>query len=74
MKKRKDAMQWWKELSSLSKTRLCDLNTETLFGVRRWETLTGREIEILYDDEFRNDVEIIVKNKGTQRSPFGIGS
>ena len=77
MSKRKEAMQWWNELSSLSKTRLCDTNTETLFSVRRWETLTGKEIEMLYDDECRSDAEIIehaFKNKGTQRSPFGIGS
>lgn len=77
MTKIKEAMQWWNGLSSLRKTQICDTNTELVGSVRRWETLTGREIEMLYDDECRSDAEIIeeaFKNRGTQRSPFGIGS
>jgi len=77
MSKRKEAMQWWNGLSSLLKTQICDTNTELVGSVRRWETLTGREIEMLYDDECLSDAEIIeeaFKNRGTQRSPFGIGS
>lgn len=42
-------MKWWNELSSLQKTQICDTNTEVLYGIRRWETLTGREIEMLYN-------------------------
>ena len=42
-----DAMKWWNNLSSLTKTQICDTNTEVLGVVRRWETLTGSEIERL---------------------------
>jgi hypothetical protein len=51
MNKRKESMQWWNELSSLRKTQICDTNTKLVGSVRRWETLTGREIEILYNNE-----------------------
>lgn len=44
------ALKWWRQLSSAAKTRLCDLNTETL-GIRRWESLTGREIEAIFEAE-----------------------
>lgn len=81
MNKRQEAMKWWNNLSSGYKTQICDTNTELVGSVRRWETLTGREIEMLFDDKRRSDAEIIEmafsnenKNSGTQRSPFGIGS
>lgn len=45
---REAAMQWWNNLSSPQKTQLCDTNTEL---VGRWETLTGREIEIIWRKE-----------------------
>lgn len=45
---REIAMAWWNELSGLTKTRLCDINTELVGKVRRYETLTGREIENIY--------------------------
>lgn len=50
MDTREKAMQWWRTLGSASKTRLVDTNTELLIkGIeRRWESLTGREIERLY--------------------------
>ena len=41
-------MYWWSTLSSAGKTRQCDINTELVGSVRRWETLTGREIEMLH--------------------------
>jgi len=41
------AIKWWQNLSSLEKTRICDTNTELVGHVRRYETLTGREIELL---------------------------
>jgi hypothetical protein len=49
MTKRKEAMQWWNGLSSLRKTQICDTSTELVGSVRRWETLTGKEIEMLYE-------------------------
>lgn len=55
--KRKEAMQWWNGLSSLRKTQICDTHTELIGSVRRWETLTGREIETLYEDGFLSDSE-----------------
>jgi hypothetical protein len=45
------AMDWWNNLSSLSKTQICDTNTNLIGSVRRWETLTGREIESLWNTE-----------------------
>lgn len=45
---RQYAMVWWNELSSLRKTQICDTNPEIVGMVRRWETLTGREIEQLW--------------------------
>lgn len=49
---RVSAMTWWNGLSSLRKTQICDTNTDLVGSVRRWETLTGREIEILYKREY----------------------
>jgi len=51
MTKREKAMEWWKGLSSAQKTNLCDTNTELVGKHRRWETLTGREIEMLMKTE-----------------------
>lgn len=49
---RKFAMTWWNRLSSKTKTRLCDRHKEHLAGnPRRWETLTGSEIETIYKHE-----------------------
>ena len=45
------AMDWWNGLASLRKTQICDTNTEIVGKVRRWETLTGREIEMLWNIE-----------------------
>jgi hypothetical protein len=44
------AMSWWNNLASLQKTQKCDTNTELLGSIRRWETLTGREIEKIFED------------------------
>jgi len=44
----KKIILWWSNLSSLSKTQLCDTNTEFIGIGRRWETLTFEEIETLY--------------------------
>lgn len=53
--KRQEAMYWWNHLSSESKTILCRWYTELLHGVRKWESLTGREIEILYNMEHKKE-------------------
>lgn len=45
------ALEWWLTLSSASKTRLCDIHTELVGSVRRWETLTGREVQMIYESE-----------------------
>ena len=83
---RKQAMQWWNGLSSLSKTKICDTNTELVGSIRRWETLTGREIEIIYNDRNRYQfayqfaAAVIIKNKKSEilflmrnHNPFGYG-
>ena len=46
---RRSAMEWWNGLASLRKTQLCDTNTELIGSVRRWETLTGREVQMIYE-------------------------
>jgi hypothetical protein len=45
------AMQWFNPLSSAEKTRLVDTNFELFGGVRRWETLTGSEMENIFYNE-----------------------
>lgn len=59
MNKREEAIKWWEQLSPLRKTQICDTNTKFLGSVRRWETLSVLEIEMLYDDECSSDYEII---------------
>ena len=59
MNKRKKAMKWWNNLSSAYKTQICDTNTELVGSVSRWETLTGREIEILFNNKCKFDAEIL---------------
>lgn len=48
---RYSAMKWWDTLSSAGRTRVCDIHTELVGSIRRWETLTGREIQMLYESE-----------------------
>ena len=47
---RRKAIAWWNELSSLRKTQICDTHAEMVGVARRWETLTGREIEVLFNE------------------------
>jgi hypothetical protein len=35
----------------LKKTQICDTNIDIVGNFRRWETLTGREIEMLWNIE-----------------------
>ena len=51
------AIGWFNSKASLEKTRLCDTNTEIVGTVRRWETLTGREIELIYLSEHPTETE-----------------
>ena len=48
MNTREQAMSWWNSLSSDQKTEICDTTNELVGSTRRWETLTGREIELLF--------------------------
>ncbi len=54
---REQALEWFNSKASLEKTRLCDTNTEIVGKVRRWETLTGREIELIYLSEHPTETE-----------------
>ena len=49
---RRSAMSWWNKLSSGRKTQICDANTDLVGSIRRWETLTGSEIEKLFNKEY----------------------
>jgi hypothetical protein len=62
---RKNVLLWWNNLSSLTKTQICDTNTGLLGICRRWETLTGIEIEILYKKSLSKEslFETPCKNK-----------
>lgn len=78
MENRINALKWWNKMPKSKRQVLCEFE----FGSDRdFNTLTGLEIEVIFDNENRSDAEIIEmafssesKNKGTQRSPFGIGS
>ena len=59
MTKRQEAIQWWNRLSSAYKTQICDVNTDLVGVARRWETLTGREIEMLFAEKCKQEAEII---------------
>jgi len=48
MTNRMIAMEWWNNLSSLTKTSICDTTTDIVGSIRRYETLSGSEIEKLY--------------------------
>jgi hypothetical protein len=47
---RQEAMGWWNNLSPSSKQQICDTNTGLVGGVRKWESLTGHEIEKIYSE------------------------
>ena len=49
--KNENTMEWWNGLTSLRKTQLCDTNTELVGSVRRWETLTEKEVQMIYEVE-----------------------
>jgi len=48
---REQSLEWFNSKSSLEKTRLTDTNTELVGNVRRYESLTGREIELIWKKE-----------------------
>ena len=49
MLNRKKAMLWWNKLPITAKENICINNIEILGDSRKWEFLTGREIEILFN-------------------------
>ncbi len=50
IERRKSAMAWWNSLTSPYRTQMCDTHGNLLTGVvRRWETLTGREIQMIFE-------------------------
>lgn len=51
--KKQTAVEWWNGLASLRKTQLCDINTE-LVGSVRWETLTNKEVQMIYESNLIN--------------------
>jgi len=51
---RRDALNWWNNLSSAEKTKIVDLNTVLLGMPRMLDSLTGREIQQLYSLEILN--------------------
>lgn len=54
MNTRQLAIAWFNAHSSLGKTQICDTNTGIVGHARRWETLTGREIEKIWLKEQQN--------------------
>mgnify|MGYP000393759538 CR=1 FL=1 len=67
------AIGWFNSKASLEKTRLCDTNTEIVGTVRRWETLTGREIEQIYLSEHPTQPEQTIKEEW-QIDKDGVGN
>ena len=67
------AIGWFNSKASLEKTRLCDTNTEIVGKVRRWETLTGREIEQIYLSEHPTQPEQTIKEEW-QIDKDGVGN
>ena len=45
---RSKAIEWWNSLSALTQTQICDTHSEIIWNIRRRETLTGREMEMLH--------------------------
>lgn len=56
---RQQAMLWWNNLASLRKTQICDTNTELIGSIRRWETLTGSEIEKIWENNLETKIQQI---------------
>lgn len=53
MESRQKAMNWWNNLSSIKKASICDNNKELLHGDRQWQSLTGREIQMVYEKDYQ---------------------
>jgi hypothetical protein len=49
---REKSLNWWHSLNSDKRIELCNKNINLLKGYRSWESLTGREIEMLYTIEY----------------------
>lgn len=51
MKIRLRAMEWWLNKSSSIKTELCIIHGDIIGYDRGWKTLTGREIQMIWEEE-----------------------
>lgn len=73
MTKRQEALKWWNSLTIDYKQGILDATTK-IIGVpyRDINSLTGREIEILFDDKNNSDAEIInmVLNHTEKRTAY----
>jgi len=63
MTPRQEAMNWWNRLSSSGKSELCKLYDALVGEFRTWESLTGREIENIYKEEFPENEIIMTKQE-----------
>lgn len=45
---RSQAIEWWNGLPSVRKMQVCDTYTDIIGFSRKYETLTGREIENIW--------------------------
>lgn len=57
MVKRKDVIEWWNELSYTRKNEICIENAGLVGSVRNCETLTSKEIKMIYNVEYDSDFE-----------------
>lgn len=70
---RQIAMTWFNNKASLEKTRLCDNYTEIVGKVRRYETLTGSEIEKIW--RLETQANFNASNRDEDRSAsYGFGT
>lgn len=75
----REVKKWWDKFSSAGRTRMCDMHTEIVGKIRRWETLTENEIKLLYfaehpvPDEHTIDMELEqdLWNQPTGTPPIG---
>jgi hypothetical protein len=62
------SMTWWNGLSSGGRTKMCDLYTELVGSVRRWESLTSSEIQKIYESEKENNMNNIIKTENKKEN------
>ena len=55
LEKRMKVMEWWHNLKPTEKQKICNDNQDILLGARIYDTLTGREIELVYEKIHNSD-------------------